>query len=321
MKKLIINILVFVIIIISIDVTLSNLLDMGRPLDYTAFIESKEEYDKLNSVDLLILGDSQTADGFIPSVFNAKLGGQAFNYGVYDLSPFEEYYLLKDLISRHSQFPKLVVLGMNILMFNYKVTGGRYTPLFIKSPSNLIPLLFKSENFGSFSLAGRKRYLFNPLIKRLLTGEISTKVRRDVRNIEYGYLQNVKHFSNESALDCNKGNTFFSRDFVEQQKVYFIKMILFLKEKNIPFILVNTPKHKTFLNCMKNRKTYSKYKSTLKEIQRTFNVKVFNEDHDLLLEDLNDKDFLSGDHLCYTGARKFSIFFAEHLASLGVKFD
>lgn len=320
MKKLIKKLLIFAIIIISIDVTLSNLLDLGRPLDYTAFIESKEKYDELDSVDILILGDSQTADSFIPSVFNSTLGGQAFNFGVYDLSPFEEYYLLQDLISRQSKNPKLVILGLNILMFNYKITSGRYTPLFIENPSNLAPLLFKSENFGAISLAGRKRYLFNPLIERLLTGKINKKIRRDVRGIDFGYLQNVKHFTSRGALDCNKGKTFFGGEFVEQQKINLVKIIQYLNDKNIPFILVNTPKHKIFLNCIKTTKTYRKYKSTIREIERTFNVKVFNEDFELLLDTLNDKDFLDGDHLCYTGAKKFSTVVAEHLASIGVNF-
>jgi hypothetical protein len=319
-KKFVIKLAIFMGVIFSIDLALSKFLDLGRPPDYAAFIDSKNQYDDLNGVDMLFLGDSQTADGFVPSVFKDKLGATAFNYAVYQLSPMEGYFLLKDLLSGHSQAPRLVVLGTDVQMFHYNVSEGEYTPRFIKNPVNLIPLLVESKDFGSLTLAGRKKYLFSSAMKRLLTGEANTRVRREVRKIEYGYLQNVKHYSATAQFDCNKDRGFFSAELVDRQKEYFVKTLGFLKKRNIPFVIANLPMHEHFLDGMKRKSAYHEFKAAMAEIEAKHGIEIFNKNHDLLLDELEDEDFLDGDHLCYSGARKFSALFADYLAHSGFGF-
>jgi hypothetical protein len=321
MKKFIAKLALFLGIIFAIDLALSRLLDLGRPADYAAFVDSKGVYDNLEKVDILFVGDSQTADGFVPAVFREKLGATAFNYGVYQLSPFEGYFLLKDLLSRRDQPPKLVVLGTDVQMFHYRISDGRYSPLFIKSPFNLVPLLFKSDNLGAITAAGRKKYLFAGMIKWVLTGQVGADVRREVRRIENGYLLNEKHYADFSQFDCEKDRGFFSPVPVDEQKAYFLKTIAYLQQRNIPFVIANLPMHRRFLEGMKAKPAYQQFSAVMAEIETKHGVKIFNENHEVLVNDLEDEEFLDGDHLCYPGAKKFSAKFADYLAEAGFDFN
>ena len=322
MKKFFIKFIALVLTLFLVDQAVSKVLDLGRPIDYAAFIESKYKYDDLENSDLLFIGDSQTADTFVPKVFEDKLGGSAFNFGVMIMSPFEGYYLTKDLVNRHSTPPKLVILGTNANMFNYNLSEGRYTPFFIENPIYLVPLLAESESFEAFTSAGRKGYLFKPTIKRILSGEKNTKVHREVADIDNGYLHNIKHFENPIMLsDCNRDRNFFSKEINEVQKEYFIKTIEYLISKNIDIVIVHPPMHKDFFECLKSQSRYSYFESTISEIVKDYNLKLFNADHSLLVNELKDDEFLNGDHVCYTGAVKFSSKIAEYLYQEGYNFD
>jgi hypothetical protein len=321
MKKFIIKLALFVSIIVTIDLALSRLLDLGRPPDYAAFVDSKNEYDDLEQIDILFLGDSQIADAFVPAVFKEKLGATAFNYGVYQLSPFEGYFLLKDLISRREQPPKLVVLGTNAQMFHYPVSDGKYSPLFIENPLNLLSLFYKSSNLGAITATGRKKYLFAGLVKHFTAGHAGAEVRREVQRIENGYLLNEKHYADDSQFDCNKDHGFFSKALVVKQKEYFLKTLAYLQEQNIPFVLANPPMQKKFLAGMKAKPAYGEFNAVIAEIESTYGVEIFNRNHELLVSELLDEEFLDGDHLCYSGANKFSARFADYLTAAGFSFN
>ncbi len=321
MKKFFIKLIAFLSIIFALDLAFSCLLDLGRPADYAAFVESKDDYDRLEQVDILFLGDSQTADGFVPSVFAEKLGATAFNYGVYQLSPFEGYFLLKDLLARREQPPQLVVLGTDAQMFRYPVSDGKYSPLFIANPLNLLAMFYKSSNLGALTSAGRKKYLFAGLMKRIATGQVGAEMRREIEKVENGYLVNNKHYVDTRQFDCNKDHGFFSLAPVEKQRQYFFKTIAYLQEEKIPFVVANPPMHKNFLAGMKAKASYEEFCAALNEAQARHGVKVFNAEHTVLLEELRDEDFLDGDHLCYSGAKKFSMAFADYLAAAGFQFS
>lgn len=312
MKIFIIKIVILFLGLAIIDFSLSKILDYGQTSDYRAFIESKKQFDELEKVDIIFIGDSQTADCFVPSVFNQELNVQSFNYGVYLMSPVEQYYLLRDLISRHNQKPGMVILGTNVNCFNYPVSYGRFTPMFIKSPLNLFPLLMKSKKFEALTSAGRKGYLFSSLVKKIQgKDEI---VHRKIDGIEFGYLRVKNHYRSRSLLtDCNRDANFFKEELVNEQLEYYIKTLELLKENNIDFLLVNPPIHKEFLSCLRLSKKYEYFKNTLTELSTKYNFRIFNSEHNLLLDQLVDIDFYNGDHLCYSGAVKFSKALSKYL--------
>jgi hypothetical protein len=321
MRRLTSKLTALLALILAIDLSLSHVLEYGRPVDYAQFVDSKKVYDQLPSVDVLFVGDSQTADGFVPSVFRQRLGATAFNYGVYQLSPFEGYYLLKDLVARHERPPRLVVLGTDVQMFHYPMSDGKYSSLFIENPANLLSMLVRTQNLGALTAAGRKKFLFGGLVKSVMHREVHPELRRQVRSIDNGYLLNEKHFSDAGELDHNKDRDFFSATVVERQREYYFKTMALLKARGIPVVIANLPMHRRFLAGMRASATYRAFRGVLAEIGATCDVDIFNERHDVLLADLTDEDFLDGDHLCYPGAVKFSSRFADFLAAKGFRFD
>ncbi len=92
---------------------------------------------------------------------------------------------------------------------------------------------------------------------------------------------------------------------VEKQKKYLIKMLRYLKEKNVQTIIVNPPLHNAFLDCIKHEKSYKEFQATLTTIAKTYNVEIFNKAHQMLIDELENEDFLDRDDLCYSGAMKF----------------
>ncbi len=319
MKKFFIKLALFASLILAIDLGLSRLLDYGRPADYAAFVDSKKGFDDLEQVDILFIGDSQTADAFVPSVFAEKLEATAFNYGVYQLSPFEGYFLLKDLLARREQPPQLVVLGTDAQMFRYPVSDGKYSPLFIDNPLNLFAMFYKSSNLGAMTATGRKKYLFSGLLNRITTGQAGAEVRRAVEKIENGYLVNQKHFVDSSQFDCNKDRGFFSEAPVEVQKEYFLKTVAYLQERQILVVVAHLPMHKNFLAGLQAKPVYEEFRAVMAAIETQHGVKIFNQDHTLLVNELQDEEFLDGDHLCYSGAKKFSSAFADYLLEAGFR--
>jgi hypothetical protein len=313
MRKLIAKGLLFVVSLALLDAAFSRLLDRGRPDDYLAFIDSKRDFDSQGQIDVLLLGDSHTADGLVPSVIQQRCGLTAFNFGVYHLSPVEGYFLLKDLMGRLHRPPRIVVLGTNARMFTRRVTEGKYTPLFIRNPFVLGELLTTtgSTNLSVFTSSGKKTELFQPMLKTFMHGP-NTQAVRDIAGIDRGYLQNVRSFTNRGDLQANLA--FFDLDIVSTQVEYFEKTIEFLEKRDVEVIIVNLPMHREFLQAVRGRKTFREFERTIADIATRHQVELFNESHRVLMGELRDSDYLNGEHLCYPGAIKFTAALAQDLA-------
>ena len=107
----------------------------------------------------------------------------------------------------------------------------------------------------------------------------------------------------------------------KKQKEYFFKTLAYLQEHNIPFVVANLPMHKTFLAGLQAKPGYEEFRAMMAETATRHGNEIFNQDHGLLLEEFQDEDFLDGDHLCYSGAKKFSAAFADYLAGAGFRFN
>src|SRR5689334_5487929 len=99
MKSFLGRILVFGLILVVADQSLGFLLKANRPVDYKLFIDEKKKFfEDDKQYDVLIIGDSHTADAFDPRIIEAKTGLTAFNLGVYHATPYENYFMLKSAL-------------------------------------------------------------------------------------------------------------------------------------------------------------------------------------------------------------------------------
>ena len=312
MRKFVRNIVLLIVIVYAVDLIFSLMLDFGRPNDYRAFIKSKQTYKRYNNeTQLLFLGDSHTADAFVPATINEITGKNTFNFGVYHISPIEGYFILKDVIKRSKKL-EFVVLGTNPIMFNREVTEGKYTPMFIKNYLTLFELLTVTncKNLSVITRSGKKLDLFVPMVKKLFANYKSNVVR-EVQNIDHGYLENTKCFNNIKELNCNNKIYKNSSEIVHLQVEYFIKTIDFLEQKNIKVIIANPPLNSIFFDDIKDSNLFKDYSALLDSIAETNNIEIYNRNYSNNSLNFVNEDFLNGEHLCYSGAVKNSKRFAD----------
>ncbi len=317
MKKFIKRVIILVVVIFLIDYLFSLLLDFGRPEDYKAFIDSKLSYQKYKKeTQILFIGDSHTADAFVPSEIKKLTGKNTFNYGVYHMSPVEGYFILQDLLKR-SKSLEYVVLGTNPTMFNRNVTEGKYTPMFIKNYLVFLELLTVTEckNLSVITRSGKKLDLFLPMIKIFFTGHESKTVR-NIKNIDRGYLENVKNYTDINDLHCKNKIYKNSKKVIPLQVEYFNKSIRLLKQNNIMVVIANPPINHMYIEDIKNTNVYKNYNFIIDSIAKNNNIEIYNQNQINKNINLINEDFLNGEHLCYTGALKNSTEFAKYFNNL-----
>ncbi len=302
MKKLLLKILLIFVLVYSADYSFSKLLDYGMPADYRAFINSKKQYSE---PDILVIGDSFIADAVIPSVIKQKTGMECFNFGVYHSSPVEQYFLLKDILARTNNKIKKVIIGLNPGMFSRELNVGEYSLEFIKNPVYKLSLILStnSGNFSILSFSGHKIYLMKSLIAKVFNKQ-EPELKRNIEKTENGYLKNIKHYSKPEELG-NYWKESYTTPVNNKQVQYFIDMIKLLKEKNIEVIIVKTPVHNNVYNKISKTKVFRNFHFIIDKITDVLKIKQYGT-FEIHNNEYNDTDFLDGQHLCYTGAYKYS---------------
>lgn len=325
-SKLLIKLTLFLASLAAFDTLFSRLLDTGRPADYLAFIESKRDFDRSPRIDVLVLGDSHTADSVCPLEIRQRVGLEAFNFGVYHLSPLEGYYLLRDLLLRMERPPGLVILGTSPRMFTRPVTAGKYTPLFIKSRLILADLLTTSQsrNLALFTSAGKKLDLVNPMLDRWVSSQ-RQQPTRDVRGVDSGYLKNVRHY--RQLEDLEPPLDLAETEMVKVQQEFLAKTIELLQSRGVEVMLVNPPLYNAYYDGIRESRTFRDFQTVLEDLTTNYQIELFNADNEVLRDELVKEDFLDGEHLCHSGATKFTRILADrlaatpHLAARGRKLD
>jgi hypothetical protein len=307
----------FLSLLWGIDQGLARFLDSGAPRDYRAFVESKEMFGTRRHVDVLFLGDSHIADAIVPSVYQEATGLKAFNYGVYHLSPLEGHYLLRDLLQRCREPPRIAVLGLNPVMFARGRSSGVYTPRLIRDPLIRAQLFLEAgdapeggDNLGTLTAAGDKWRFFLPALEILLDGRDERPVTREVRRIDRGYLENHKHLDATTA--CVEDSRLERAVGDADQKSHFEATIRRLQEQGIRVALVNPPVHRRRWPLVLASPAYADFAATIETMSERLDVPVFN-----LANEAGgswpDDHYLEYEHLCHPGAVKFTRLVAAFL--------
>ena len=233
---LVLKLLLFVGLLLVIDNWINAQIQVAVPEDYKFAIEAKSSYDPSEKYDILIVGDSHVADALVPSIIEEETGLKAFNIAVYRSTPYENYYLLRDVLAR-GHTPKIVVLGTNPRMFVKEVTSGLYTPLFIENlliKLDLLKASFDSSNIGLFTKTGSNQYLVIPYLKLSLGIQNEMKLFRHVESIDNGYLVNQKCTArSELGHPMFPISVYQREEILPEQVDHFERMIQLLEDQNV----------------------------------------------------------------------------------------
>ncbi len=309
------------------DEWIADLLSGARPDDYIAFIDSRESFDPGKNYDVIAIGDSYIADAFVPQAFGAETGLKGFNFGVYNSSPFEWYYLARDLIDRGAR-PRYILIGTNPRMFGQAAGLGVHTFDFIHSLPLRIEMFWAAPGSNSLFKSVRHRYLLNTVMRRLTGGETPMPARR-IEKIDNGYLENVRSMSAAPPSERSIEYQPLRPVAASRDQIVMLERLLDLLERHgIEPIFVNTPVHRTLLSRMELHEDYQAFCRTMADIAGRHRTPVFDGRKAGYVAALRTADFLNEEHLGASGARRFTtdlgLWFAARrglLAAPGLRLD
>ncbi len=230
--------------------------------------------EKKNSLDYLVLGDSETYTSVIPLELWHKYGYTGYVLG----SPAQRLSQTKEILeeSLKNQKPKLVLFETNAIF--RKLRDYDMVKIVLK---NRLPIFKYHDNWKYFL---NKDFSQNTLNEK-----------------GYAYNNTIKKATNIKE----KKPTDKRREVDEENIKYFEEILSICKENNIQVILISVPSLKNW--------SYKKH-NTMLDFSKKYNLDFidFNLDNSLNINwETDTKD--AGDHLNYYGALKLTASLGQYL--------
>lgn len=244
-----------------------------------AFLNERE-----NSIDVLILGDSEAYASFSPMQLYRDFGFTTYNCGTSRQYIQDSYDFLQAFVDRQS--PEIVVLEANLLYRSDGKSGDRLRT-FQNNIRKLVPIFEFHNRWKDVSLKG-----------------IKSKEDLNWRDENKGFRLNnqVKAYKGKEYMKpCQT-----SQSITNTNEDYFTKIVDYCKEKGVTLVLVNTLSPKNW--------TYEKHNG----VQKLADEKgVPYLDMNILQNEIKvnwKKDtYDKGDHLNLRGAKKVTDYFGRYL--------
>jgi hypothetical protein len=246
----------------------------------------------VNDVDILFLGSSHAYRGFDPRIFK-QYGLNTFNLGSSSQTPIQTEILLRRYLDEIN--PKLII---------YEVYPATFLSDGVESSLDIIAN--DRNDFESIKMALIQNHIkvYNTLIygfyRDFFKKNINFKeevVIGDDTYIEGGFVEKKLQYFEPTEFDKEAWH------FNDQQLKSFEKALLLIKERNIPFILVQAPITQAKYQSITNN---SEFDDKIKKYGVYYN---FNE-----LIELNDElHFYNSHHLNQIGVQIFNTKLIEML--------
>jgi hypothetical protein len=314
MKKFLVKLTLFSVILLSMDRGIFYFLQDHRPYDYKFFIDSKKLFfTKEQNIDLLIIGDSHVADALDTRIIDSAGNLRSFNLGIYHASPFENYYVTLAALKHLETPPKIVVLGTNPAMFNRSHSKGKYTPLIINDNYIKFQLSLNSiegVDAGIVLKTLSEKYLFQHFFNSMIDKPyIAT---REVRSSYSGHLEFYNQSRNVQWSGYKKGKELHTNKI---QLDYFVKTIELLLSHNVKVIILNPPIWYDKIDVMSKEENFIEFDNFLNSICLKYDLELYNPKHEFHRDELEKKSFLNPEHVNSYGAKVFSLDFVKMLNS------
>lgn len=243
-------------------------------------------------IDILIVGSSHTYRTFDPRVFD-KAGYRIFALGTSAQSPLQTELLVKRYIKKLK--PSLVVLEVYPVMFT--IDGEESAVDILTNDVNDIYSLNMVMNGHSFFVFNTMMYSF---YRNLMDSTV--KIDEDWNFLGDSYItggfveKKLSYSTKEEYYDV-------SLSVLEVQKKAFKRTVDFLKEKGIPFVIVQTPITKNLFKHIKSTHFFDSTMSCFGEYRNFNHNSNFND----------SLHFYDAEHLNQNGAEMFDNIFIEYL--------
>ncbi len=295
MKKIIFKIVLFSVLVLSIDFVLGHL------MEYFYFKQKKGKSYRITNVlenvksDILIFGSSRAAQHYDPDIIEQMTGLSTYNVGLDNQSIVYHKAILDVIFTRYQ--PKLIVLELYEGM-DFELGTNQYDKLSVLLPyCNKYPSIKKvveqRSYFEKIKLFS-KSYPYNSLLLRIIEGNIEFT---NIDKSNNGFLPKIgcwnlpiKAFI-QAKINYDESKVRFFYDFVNV-----------CKEKKIPLFVVISPNYEKCEGCF----------SFSQKICDTIKVNLHNYSSDSLFVS-NNKYFKNPSHLNSEGAKVYSEFISLKL--------
>lgn len=266
---------------------------------YGSMFSRIQEADTVSDVDILVLGSSHAYRGFDPRIFKES-GFKLFNLGSSNQTPLQSHTLTMTYLERLD--PKLVI---------YEVYPGIFQQDGLESTLDLIangPL-----NTGLFKVTLKLNHLkaYNALLFRLFNqafgkyNDFVEPIRKPNDQDTYisgGYVEKDKDYLRDQKLSGT-----YSRFFRNDQWEYFLEIKEMVEEKDIEFLMVQSPIDSAFYQLGKNN---SEVDIRFNDLGNYLN---FNE----LITIHYGEDLYDLHHLNQSGVEKFNLLLIQMIKEGG----
>lgn len=266
---------------------LLNLAYRPARIDYT--LTRLNDLHNFENVDLLILGSSHVYRSFDPRIFQ-QAGYSIFDLGTTAQTPIQSNYLLQKYLSVLN--PDTVVIEVYPLMFTLDGIESTTDIISNENPSGSLVALCATQN----SIKAWNTLIYSVVDRIVFRNSYHDPlVQKDNRYISGGYIASpLKFFNLEDKIKPKV------LDLNEKQLDAFYEMVTFLKDKNIPYMLVQAPYPQS------RYKSYQNVVSFNKMMHKAGSYFNFNE-----LMKLPNRAFQDNSHLNQAGAERFNSKFIQ----------
>lgn len=232
-----------------------------------------------NSLDYLVIGDSETYTSIIPLEIWEKYGFTGYICGTPGQKLNQTYDILSEALI--NQEPKVVILETNAIFRK------------VENKNNFVD--FVNKNFRMFKYHDNWKYIVDINLKKNLANEKG-----------YVYSKEIKKSPNPNYINFSEEKRKLKSENIE----YIEKILDLCKKNNIKLILLSVPTSKNW--------NYKKHNAVV-EIAQKYDIEFldFNLETDIDIDWDNDTQD-EGDHLNYYGALKVTELLGEHLDNLNL---
>lgn len=261
----------------------------------------QREADTTSKVDVLILGSSigQSIDvrGF--EQFQMK----AFNLSSGSQSPIQSSYLIDKYLDSFD--PKLIIWDVYPFTFSYPALESTLDLISnCRECDKMIPMLIRTNStlaWASFI----KRLMLLPFEKENLSFPKETEISRYIGS---GYME-TKYPSREVPEETVP----FDYEPLEVQKRTFEAVLDDLKEKNIPVVLIYSPKSTAYWTNFQNQHEWFDYFQS--KVHSGLAIKFVNFNKVFSEKSINKTHFSDLAHLTQLGVRDYNSILMDSLSS------
>lgn len=234
-----------------------------------------------NTINYLVIGDSECATSFSPMEIWKEYGYTGYNCGTCEQSPVDLYVLLKRLLKK--QQPKVILMEANVLYRydDFFVELSNVTDCYTKE---ILPIYKHHDEWKDILENSKKEKFIDPFKGIRFKTEIQPYKSGD-------YVKETKEVAKINKIALS----------------YLNKVVELCNEKDIQLILYNSPSPLCWTYPEHNRTVMFAKKNELPYIDLNFHTEELGIDW---FNDTYDK----GDHMNFVGAKKVTKYMGVYLS-------